>query len=356
MREKGKSKLFWGMVSEDRDLVFFAIGFLAWVFDFVARVVGLATGSWLWVALQIAIPVFFALGIALYIRKHYRLTQQLTSQKHLPIVVTVGKPLDQAQEALVSAQQAITKLTGFRAFKQLEETFNVRYQHLMPHESRRLQPNPEQWRDFIEDAQRSIHRFSDALPGEKLYHVFIFGPASLALGLGVAFGTKHPAVVYQKVNDQYQPVVNLMEDVRRIKKIIKEEEYKYIQISYPRSLAADTAVVLDMASHTAVSDVSRYLKEKGTDMEIVHVSSTYAGDLAEDDWSRPVEELYSLFHELQSKGGAARYHLFHTMPVTMAFTLGMALGNFLPITVYNWETPEATYYPVLKLNEIESFV
>jgi len=38
----------------------------------------------------------------------------------------------------------------------------------------------------------------------------------------------------------------------------------------------------------------------------------------------------------------------------MAFGLGVALGNFMSVTVYNWESGEKTYYPVLELNKLES--
>lgn len=53
---------------------------------------------------------------------------------------------------------------------------------------------------------------------------------------------------------------------------------------------------------------------------------------------------------LQKSQAVQRIHLFHSMPVPLAFGLGMALGPFVDITVYNWERDQSTYFPVLRLN------
>jgi len=356
MSNKGKARMFWELMSEDRDLVFFIIGFIVWGINLGAELGGLSTESWLWVMSRIAIPLFFMIGIVLYVRKHYRLANQLTSTKHLPVIFVVGKPREETQAALVSAQESITQLTGFRAFHQIEGTFNVRFEYLMPYERKRLPPDIGQWKDFIEDAEQNIRRFSDAVPGEKIYHIFIDGPASLALGVGAAFGAKRRLVVHQFRDEQYEPVLDLRQDIRRIKEIVIETEYQYIKVSYPPKITPDIAIVLDMASHSAAGETRAYLERKKLQMEIVEVSNTYSGNLRENDWTKVVQELYSAFHQLLSKAEVSRLHLFQAMPVAMAFGLGMALGNFVPVTVYNLERLDETYYPVLKLNELESFL
>lgn len=356
MKEKGKRSLFWHYVSEDRDLVFFTIGFVIWLVDFLADLGGIKSGSRFWLLARLAIPAFFALGIIFYLRKHLGLTQQLTTSKHLPVLFVVGKPWDEARQALDTTQQAITRLTGFKSFHQMEEAFNVRLDYLVAHEKGRLAPDLQVWKDFIEDAEQNIQRFCDAVPGEKTYHIFIYGPASLALGLGAAFGSKRRLVVYQLVDEQYEAVLKLTQDVRRIKKTLPETQYKYINVSYPSSFTPDLGMVLDMASHTALGDARAYVKRQPQNMELVEVKNTYDGNLTEADWTPVVQELYSVFHFLQSKEQVDRLHLFHSMPVALAFGLGVALGNFVPVTVYNWEASEATYYPVLKLNQLDSFL
>lgn len=353
MSNKGKGKVFWDMMSEDRDLVFFVIGFLIWV---GTELGDLNTDSWLWILSRIAIPLFFVSGIVLYVRKHYRIANQLTSIKHLPVVFITGKPQDEIQSALNTAQEAIGALTGFRAFHQVEAAFNVRLEHLVPYERRHLPPDIKLWQDFIQDAERNIRRFSDVIPGEKVYHIFIDGPASLALGAGVAFGIRYRVVVYQFSDGTYQPVLDLRQDIRRLKEIITETEYQHIKVTFPTKLTQDIAIVLDMASHSPIGEARAYLNKMIPDAQIVEVSNTYGGNLREKDWAGVVQELYSVFNRILSQSEVSRLHLFHAMPVAMAFGLGMALGNFVPVTVYNLERLDEIYYPVIKLNELESFL
>lgn len=355
MRQKDKPGVLWDLVSEDRDLVFFFLGFLIWVFDIVATVSGLGSPYWVSVAARTAVAALFLSGVVLYVRKHHRLASQLVSTKHLPVVFVVGKTQDERRDALALAQKAITQLTGFRAFRQIENVFNVRYDTLTPHERKRLAPDVNQWKNFIEDAERDIRRFSDAVAGDKVYHIFLDGPASLALGLGAAFGTKRPSVIYQFTDGQYYPVIDLRKDLRRVKQTISGE-YHYLNASYPPSFTRDTAVVLDMASHPATGRVNEHLQRQGGNMAVVVASNTYAGNLTESDWVNPVRELYTVLRGLQGREAVSGIHLFHSMPVAMAFGLGMALGNFVPVTVYNWEASEARYYPVLHLNEVDSFL
>lgn len=306
MKEKGGGSLFWHYVSEDRDLVFFAIGFLVWLLDLLAGLGGFKGDSWPWLVAEAAIPLSFAAGVGLYLRKYLRLTRQLASAKHLPVVFVAGKPWDEARQAMASAQEAVTRLTGFKAFHQMEEVFNVRWEYLIAHEKDRLPQDTQAWKDFIEDAERNILRFSDAVPGEKTYHVFVYGPASLALGLGAACGSKRRFVAYQAMDGQYAPVVNLIQGVRRIKQAAPEAHWRYIKVSYPARFTADLAVVLDMAAHPAKADARAYVSSRAPGMAIVEVGNTYTGNLAEADWVPVVQELFSVFQTVKSKEGVAR--------------------------------------------------
>lgn len=340
---KSKYRIFTESIAEDTDLYFFIA---AIVMSFISF---LAPGKrWL---LILVILTF----IAAYLLKHFRVASQLVSTKHLPLIFTVGRPIKDAQNALETAQEAITELTGFKAFRKIEKRFDVRYDLLIHHRGRRLEKEDE-WTDFIEDSQHSIRQFIDVVPGEKVYHTFLYGPASLALGLGAVFGCKHKTVIYQLHDGQYRPAIDLRENLRRIKQPLIEQKYKYITVSHPQRFTQDIVLVLDMASHPARGYVEEYINQQGWNTEVVGVVNTYGGNLMEDDWTPVVQEIYSVFNQLQAKKDITNIHLFHSMPVALAFGLGIALGNFVPVTVYNWEASEKTYQPVLKLNELESIL
>jgi hypothetical protein len=338
---KSRHRIFIDSIAEDADLFFFIAAIVMFLLSFF-----LPEKKWLLIA---APPAF----IAAYLLKHFRVASQLVSTKHLPLIFIVGRPIKDVQNALETAQASITELTGFKTFRKIEKMFDVRRDLLLPHKERRLEKDDD-WTDYILDSQHSIRQFVDSVPGEKVYHVFLYGPASLALGLGAVFGSKHKMVIYQRLDGQYTPVIDLRKNLRRIKQPLVE--HKYITVSEPQRFTQDIALVLDMASNPARGDVKRYINEQGLDMEVVEVVNTYDGNLTEDDWIPVVQEIYSVFNQLQANAEITTIHLFHGMPVALAFGVGMALGNFVPVTVYNWEASEKPYQPVLKLNELTSIL
>ncbi len=357
MKQKNRPRRAWESASSDRDLVFAAIGLLSLLLNFSVGLAGIQTNSILWWTIQGTGIFLLVSGIAHFVRKHYLQVNQL-SVKHLPLMFVIGKSRDHSSKAYSSAQEAITGLTGFHAFLQVEKESNIKLENLITLETKRLPPDSHQWNNYVEEARQNIHRLSESVHGNSVYHVFIGGPAAMSLALGSAIGVKCRAVVYQWTDNYYKPVLNLMNNVRGIKQIMPETDFQYIKVTWPDKLTPETAVVLDNASHSALGDVSNFLKKHDMKIATVNVENTYSGNLTEDDWIPAVRELNSVFHELQSSTETTRFHLFLAMPVAMAFGLGMALGHFVSITVYNWEPdPDpGTYYPVLKLNEIKTFI
>jgi hypothetical protein len=356
MEDKSKWRVFREQISEDPQIVgTFIIGAVILLGEFLSNLFGAEK-----ISIATVLPRAIGLlalfgGLVFYFYRAYRTAQWILAAKHVPVVFIAGRPREEAEATLKKAQETITRQTGFKEFKHIESRLNVSYRDLTVHGKQKLKPDFAEWKDFIDDGQWQIRRFVDRVSGDKVYHVFIYGPASLALGLGVVFGSKHRLIAYQYSDGAYQPVIDLSHDIRRIKEK-KQTENKFIQVKLPTQLAADTAVVLDLASHPDEGDVSSYLKSANQSMATVEVGNTYGGHLKVPDWAPVVQEVYGVFTQIEATEGVSRIHLFQSMPVAMAFGLGVALGNFKPITVYNWEAQQKTYYPVLKLNELQSII
>ena len=283
----------------------------------------------------------------------------LSSTKHVPVVCVVQKSDTEARRTFESAKQTVLRVTGLTSFTPFERFFKVDFNLSLRHHEGPLPANdPKPWINFIMRLQERIDRLADALPGKKVFHIFIQGPSSLALGLGAVFGWKHPVVVYQWDGTGYKPVIKLVENLRAIKEY-KVETYRFIEIPADawENLTENTVVALGMAAHLPEGWVTNYLAEAGhSDWKVIQVRNTYGGTLKEEDWVPVIQELASVFYELQRRSEVKTIRLFHSMPVAMAFGLGMSLGNFIPIVVYNWQREEGTYYPVLELNKLESLL
>lgn len=344
-------------VVEDRDLFFFTLATVAALLSFIQRFIG----DFVWeIVLACLTLMFYSFGVVFYLRRHLRTARQLSSIKHIPVVCVVGKRnFTEARRTFEQAKEAIGKTTGFSDFTGVEKFFKINYQRTLVYQGAPLpEETPREWEELIDTVQRQVDEFADALPGSKLYHIFIQGPASLALGLGAIFGWKHPVIVYQWAAGEYKPVLDLRGNPRRIKDLV-EQGHRFIKV--PRDafdgLTEDTAVVLGMAGHPPWGEVENYLRNVlKVDWKIIAVENTYGGTLGEEDWVPVVQELYSVFYKLHKNPNVRRIHLFHSMPVALAFGLGMSLGTFMPVTVYNWKAAESTYYPVLKLNELKSWM
>jgi hypothetical protein len=278
----------------------------------------------------------------------------LHQEKPLPVVLAVEVARRDALRDLGLAKEAITNSTAFDAFRKVKSFFNVHYEDLLAQRTERLPPDPAVWHEFLEEAGQQISLFRQHLAGGCVYHVFVHGPASLAFGLGATLGTRNRVIAYHFSDGGYQPVIDLSQDTRRIKAELPSQDPRYIKVQYPESLEAETAVVLNLASHAAGGGALTYLAGWEHPPAVVEVSNTYGGNLTATDWVPVGQEVYQVFKTLQQDPRVKHLHLFHSIPVPLALGIGMALGPFVPVTVYNWERAEETYYPVLQLNHLES--
>lgn len=305
--------------------------------------------------LRIAALSMFLGGFCFYLYGHIRAARLMERDKPIPILFAAGTPRRDAVRALNQIQRVIALRTGFDVFDKVERYFNVHYEDLISHRAEQLPPNPEIWHDFLEDSQEQARQFLQHVPGGRIYHIAVWGPAALAVGVGAMFGTRSRVVAYHYENDSYRVVLDLQSNIRRIKTALPPDAAnQYINVVYPGHLVEDAVVVLDMAGHIAIGDVKEYVSRWQHPYSLVEVSNTYSGNLEEDDWSGVVQEIFQVFSALQRSQEVRRIHLFFSMPVPMALGIGMALGSFVPVIVYNWERSEGTYHPVLHLNQITS--
>lgn len=353
MKKPSALKVVFSRLLEDRE---FVATFIIGVVILLAEVA--SPPEWKLALRSVALVMLLG-GFGFYLYGHIRSARLLFADKPIPLVFAVNVPRQEGIRAMAMLHECIRVLTGFDAFSKVERYFNVHYEDMLAHRADPLPSDPKAWEDFLDDSQHEVRQFLQHVPGGRVYHVAVRGPSTLALGLGAVLGTRNPVVGYHYDGAAYQPVLNLSTDTRRIKTSLPSgEPSQFIRVQYPEVLSEDTAVVLDMAGHVATGDVRAYLarQEPSKSFCLVVVSNTYGGNLTDEDWTPVVQELFQVFNVLQRDANVRRIHLFHSMPIPLALGLGMALGTFVPVTVYNWEKAEGTYFPVLRLNELRSLL
>ncbi|WP_457622954.1 SAVED domain-containing protein, partial [Persephonella sp.] len=119
------------------------------------------------------------------------------------------------------------------------------------------------------------------------------------------------------------------------------------------------------ASHNPYADVESFLKDEKRDYPIVKIESKeFQGniplpkdfeELDDDYWIRYVSEIYSALNILKNIYNIKRFHFFLSVPVPIAFGLGMAVGHFWDGIIYNMSFKKNTdgkkYFPVFHIND-----
>jgi len=360
MEKKSKRRVFWEQISGNLDFVgTWLIGALVLLAGFISDLItsiASETVNWVGLGLKGAGVLAFIICAVIYLRRIYRTSAWMVIPKHIPILFAIGVTKDKVNEAFQKVKDTLTKETGFKDFKAFEKYFGVNYSDLVIHRGERIRSDAGEWSNVLYEAQWQIGRFTCRIPGDKTYHIFILGPASLAIGFGAIMGVKHRIIVYQYLDNEYKPVLDLAgANIRRIKETVSGD-LRYLDFQPPEETTSNTALLLGLASHFVEEDARSYISSNNVAGSIVTVRNTYAGNLKELDWTRAVQELFSVFTVLKSAGRLDCIHLFHGIPVALAFGLGMALGTFIHIMVYNWEQKENKYYPVLELNKLPSIL
>ena len=127
MSKRSRKRVFWEQISEDPEvigtLVIGTIIFLGEYLNNLASTENITVG----IALPGAIGLLALIGgITLYFQRAYRTTNWILSVKHVPIVIVAGQSREVAEATLEKAKEAISRVTGFNRFNQLEKSFNVR--------------------------------------------------------------------------------------------------------------------------------------------------------------------------------------------------------------------------------------
>lgn len=188
------------------------------------------------------------------------------------------------------------------------------------------------------------------------FHIALRIPSSLAIGIGASIGTgKLPIALYHyDPLKGYLNLINLIENNRVIKR--KIDKFREISIVRKQSgINTERCVVgIRLASHSPEGKPLENLisNVKGDVFLIEH--KAFTGNLPLDaDWTEIVAELRAAVEEIHED--YSEIHMVMSVPVIIAFALGMALGNYWNINIYQFDRARDTYCKVLNLKTVPNF-
>lgn len=211
---------------------------------------------------------------------------------------------------------------------------------------------PSDWMEFVERAVEEIRDLT-YLPFKFNLHLAIKGPSALAIGIGAALGVgKIPTALYHYVNRTYHKVIDLTDPkkVRNIKDV--SGEISLFEFT-PQPKGRKKAVLgLEIASHgTKGISLAQELEA-----DFFYAKHKDRGDLPleTEAWEETVAQAYRILNRVYNYKDYEEINLIMSVPVLIALALGMAVGNYWPIKVWQFFSDRNDYLAVLDLKRVKS--
>lgn len=303
------------------------------------------------------VTIVAVVGLALsYIYRKLKLQRE----KKVPFLVVVGKSDEQYRDTLSQVEETLMRYR--LEVPLLEKTFGLLREDWIVRRESPLPPNPTAWRETISKIDRRFWRLAERIPGRKVYHLFMNGPATLAMALGAVIGSRTEFIYYHFMPGTgtlpYHPVVDFRsETIPEGPHILKSrvDDYRLVRVSGMERLDPDrctqVAVAIHLAGHDPTGDVRQWVRADGH--PVVTIASRFRGTIPlTADWIRLAREVATPLLEMMGREGVERLHLFLSAPLPVAFCVGVALGRFVRASVYNYFPEKGAYEEVFKLEEL----
>jgi hypothetical protein len=203
---------------------------------------------------------------------------------------------------------------------------------------------PDNWLKFVKTAVENLKELT-YLPMVFKLHLAFKGPAALALGIGSALGAgKWSVALYHYQGGRYHRVIDGAVGIKNIPREFSRLSFREEAEGREKALLA-----LEIAGREIESRARELARKIDADFFCAKGGTI---PLQPSEWERTAAEAYRALNEVYSRG-YREINIVLSLPVPVAFSLGMAVGNLWPVKVWHHFSGENPYRPVLELNRIE---
>ncbi len=279
-----------------------------------------------------------------------------SKEMDVPFLV-LNKDKTEIERSLEKIEQIIKKTKAQYSLDKLLKIFSLEKEDFYV-ETSNVAPQEEVWMSLLNRVKDKLQKIYSSLNHPKITLHIATSIASLSVGIGVILGIKRSYVIYHFQNEEYFPVLHLdtPQSLRSLKQTTKDilEHQEFINIDMHIENSESINLILHLASHNPVADVVSFTKNQS----YVYISDKRSqGNLPLDEelWRGYLSEVYSLINILKARYLIKRFDLFISCPSAMALALGMIVGNYFDINVYNYyrNLPEK-YFRVFNITELET--
>ncbi|MCA1933739.1 MAG: SAVED domain-containing protein [Calditerrivibrio sp.] len=211
------------------------------------------------------------------------------------------------------------------------------------------------WKPFFDEAFGKIDNLKKSYP-EVVIH-YLLGTSAFAFPLGVKQTALNSCVLYHFQGDKIYKVMDFTEiDPREIKK--KVIKYSLINPEeYIDNGSDELCIAIYLASHNLKNDAKNFANNILKSNFLYISAANSQGSInpeKPEDWINIVRELYSKIDETANNSSKPikHYHFIFSVPVPIAFALGMAIGDYKTLSIYNFDKSSKGYREVFTTKEI----
>ena len=290
------------------------------------------------------VVIFIAVAIFIYAIYDEIKTKKLYTKENIaiPIVFNISNPADSKSSLEMLFEKLEDEYPNHK--EHLKKYFNIIEKDLIFKYDGDIF-NEERFIDFLKIAKHDIKKLEAQTPKNVHYHIAYIGPIANAIMVGTIFGTEGVTLYqYNKSTNSYNIALEIND--RSYKEGV--DSFKVIEQEKIGKIKESVTIAIDMASHKISLGK---LQEP-----IIHLKSTLGDTIkTKEDFIRANQEIYSIINHLQQEK-VKHIKLVYSMPVSIAFLLGMSIQTYWDIELLHFDNVTGEYKTVIKhLNKIRYY-
>ncbi|GCA88612.1 SAVED domain-containing protein [Microcystis aeruginosa] len=293
--------------------------------------------------------LIFLITLALVIIGIWLESQKYDLYKHqaipLPIVINIANPAD-SNKALQSLFNIIETENKYKDHQNnLDQYLNISETDLIFNYSCDIY-DQEMLRAFLQILRYNLEKLKKKTPQNTIIYLAYIGPISVAIMVGTILATEGVKIFqYNKSSDSYYPVVEISD--RKLKEDIKEYE-KFERVVTEKGQDRVT-IAIDVSSHKINLNVQS-IENYG---DLIYLKSKGSGTIEKnEDWLQYSREIFKTINIAQQKN-YQEIKLVYSMPITLGILVGMAVQQYWPILLTQYEN--STYRNLINLQEFKLY-
>jgi len=216
----------------------------------------------------------------------------------------------------------------------------------------------KKWDSLLSQFYRKIKNLY-SIHFKKINIHFLCSLSAFAFGMGVILGAKRKLSIY---HFQDGSIFKVYDFINNSPRAIKEKVKDFSIIEYRKILnnSDEAGIIIYLASHNPgklaqdficndlkANFIEISLKEKQGNIPVKNSNL----------WINIVREIYTLINNIEEilQNKIKKFHLILSIPVPIAFCLGMCLGDYKNLNVYNYEKVKNCYTLVLSSEKTKFF-